>query len=459
MLFVLAACGDNGPSKDLLVSGTRLRATWLADADGNRIVPPSAHWTDQDLALPCNSDRADDGELRCLPEPGQINTGTPRLFSDAACTIRAQKTIEKTCDAGTDPFDDSFTVSSAADPSSCAGGRHARVTGALPAGQPLFEGDGSGGCVQTDVPDHAIVLGEDVPATTFAHVTETQEGGGRLAVTVRVSDDGAREPAGIFDTELSAPCTPMTFGDDGVLRCLPSIGQAIVFTDSGCVHPVVEATPPSCSMPSPALVQWTAPAGDTRLAKIGAQIATPSGLFFESGFPNPTCMPLPVVDPTKTYLDTSDFAATDLPALQDVAIGSGRIVEHGLADDGGHVVARLVSLHDTVLDEDVSVRRIGDAHTLLMPSGQGTVEFTDPACTQAVIVQEMEPPAFAIEVDDGGTCSAGRIFAVGASTTADELFTTNDTGCVSLGAPAGPVFELGDELPLDTFVELHLEVD
>jgi hypothetical protein len=461
------ACGDNGPSgpPPVLVSGTRLRATWLADADGNRLLPPGAHWTDQDLAMPCNTDSADDGELRCLPHSGFVSTSVEGFFADAACTIRAQETVPTTCGADTDPSDDSFATTSAPDPDACAGGKRGRIAATFAPGAPLFARDGDGNCVAGEVPDHAISIGADVEASTFAHVHEEHQapGGARLAMTVRLSDDGASEPVGIFDSELAAPCVPSVFGDDGALRCVPSIGQAVLFSDDACLHPVVEKTPPSCSRPDPALVQWTTPAGDPGLARIGAELATPpAALFFESGLENPVCMPLAGGDPGKTYLDTAPAAATDLAALHDVEVGTGRIVEHGLADDDGNVVARLVSLHDTVLDADVTVFRDGDMHTLLLPPFANGIGFSDADCTDAIAIGDgSTTPVVAVSSDpaDASTCSVRQIFSLAGPAEAGHVFLLTASGCIDDGPPAGPVFAVGDELPVETFVELHLEVD
>lgn len=62
------------------VSGSRLEARWLAADDGARHF---AGWRDRERDAECSFQRAQDGQMRCLPSSAAMNAS---WFGDAACT-------------------------------------------------------------------------------------------------------------------------------------------------------------------------------------------------------------------------------------------------------------------------------------------------------------------------------------------------------------------------------------
>lgn len=65
------------------------------------------------------------------------------------------------------------------------------------------------------------------------------ESGSRLKARTLVGDDGARSPAGWYDSELEVECSWLRMAADESTRCVPRWSGATYFSDAACAQPLV----------------------------------------------------------------------------------------------------------------------------------------------------------------------------------------------------------------------------
>jgi hypothetical protein len=102
------------------------------------------------------------------------------------------------------------------------------------------------------------------------------ESGSRIKARTLVGDDGARSPAGWFDSALSVECTWRRMTNDSTTRCVPAFAASSYFADSACMQPLVLAS--SCSLPQHGAI--TDGCGGVRIFPIGAPVSPPLVYFF-----------------------------------------------------------------------------------------------------------------------------------------------------------------------------------
>jgi hypothetical protein len=103
------------------------------------------------------------------------------------------------------------------------------------------------------IPGHFYELGQPIDLSTFPELRQREAGSGRIRVrTFSAADDVSIPPLGqyLFDSQLGVECK-VAVAADGVLRCLPLTGPALIegeagsaaFSDAGCRRPLARYNP------------------------------------------------------------------------------------------------------------------------------------------------------------------------------------------------------------------------
>lgn len=177
------------PAPVTFVSGSRLRATFQ-EVDGVKLF---VSWHDAQLGRPC----AFQGDL-CLPGTTRIEDASLSLFDDEACTSRIAQMNSESSFGG--EFD---TLAVASGPSECRTMTlHLRGEAVVPAR--VFMRNEAGACEEVPSGGDFVRVGPALPADDRTYVRGREENdpsGGRIVTRWRVSDDGAKEIVGAWDTE------------------------------------------------------------------------------------------------------------------------------------------------------------------------------------------------------------------------------------------------------------------
>lgn len=397
------ACGDNlRPTFDGVRGGDRLKATFVA-ADDARLF---TGFYDRERGERCRFELLPDGERALCMSTTTPTTATE--FADAWCTL---------------PLAPALPVESGERP------RFARLDSVdceppvlWQLGDPVelteyYTRTSSGSCTwrpgnprQRWYPAIAPVP-LDVLVEGRAHV---EDGDGPLQVRYVDGADGSRQPVGVYDQRMAAPCRftdRVAFDTVVELGCYPDLCASGTgdFLDESC-RPLATAfgdvpgnlSPCDCTARRFALV-W--PAGDPsptarlpEIRELGPELTPPIQLYapFEetcsyTGFtPEPATSTRDRIEPV---LATRAFVP-----------GAGRIRSIVIAGAGASVVEPW--LRDTELALDCRPLLARDGVVRCLPSGISQLSdsfFADEACTQPVRVaidEELDAPARWAIVDD-----------------------------------------------------------
>jgi hypothetical protein len=229
-LFLMTCSGKDGPTLPAgdayptPGSGSRLHAQYLQAEDGTRTF---AGWLDTTRGESCRFSVADDGEVRCLPAR---NGAVDRGCVDPAVTYRQGAVCQPRYAA-----DSTGRAVYALDPAGMAG--------------PVVVGTCTLGG-----PDQVTYRAKKVLASEFVRARRARreaDPGQRLVAFDLVADDGAVEPRGWYDVNLSVECAP-AIAADGNRRCLPLADpclRADAYLDGACTHPV-SSTAVGCNVPA-----------------------------------------------------------------------------------------------------------------------------------------------------------------------------------------------------------------
>lgn len=422
----------------LLVAGSRLQPTWFETPGGQKVAVAPDGWHDTKLDIPCTSTITSDGTGRCFPRSEAY--GTIR-FTDPACTQRA------IFDGQQPPNACSSLYNPLATGWASTGDGWAPITGELPSAK-VYELDPAGRCI-AEGSAGGYAIGAPVPDSMFVRFgAPTPVGSGRLRALVSVADDGAREVTGLWDDTRGGPCTPGDPGD-GVTRCLPPAAFVDYYLDAACSQPVVwsgSTAPPAAAIVASGAVQ--------EYFAVGAEVA-PRALYETI---DGLCTPLTFPMPAGTYWMLGAAIPLDSFAkLHDVALTSGRIVQHGWADDRGAVLDRFASLHDTTFDADVAPLYKDDMTVVLAPADWTHIDYYgDAACTQP-LVGGMTAPHLAVTDENGPQgCYVRHTFSVGAEVHPSQVYQLSGTTCSPAPLPTVALFAVGAELPATAFVSLSI---
>ncbi len=376
------ACGDNAARSDDLItatSGARLMLQRYRFDDGSELVEHGEFY-DTELHTRCTPQAWSDGTQRCTP------VADDAVYRDPACSqlLGVGRTINQPAyfvARDTGPGGPAPRVFRAGAVGGGLAVSYSRVDGPGVAPPPSARGVSA-------FYDHGPELGAD--ALVALHDSEVATD--RLAVQVRVGDDGLRVPTGLRDRALAAACTPRSRGDGSVV-CEPSdIAQAGYYADRACSAPV--AVVDQAGQPAaPALARIAEPSGCASYYRIAGEIAPP--VYRRDGA---TCAPASLPDSRMFALGTPVALAT-LPRTVDTA--ADHRLRRVLLDIGGMTIAD-DRLFDPQTGVDCRPRALRDA-IRCVPENliTATQLYSDSGCTAVVRIAEVParscaaPPAYA----------------------------------------------------------------
>jgi hypothetical protein len=230
-------------------SGSRLRAEVYRDEDGHAVWHG---WFDSQLQIECAFDVAEDGALRCLPEPN----GYDVVYSDPSCA-----TPYAIANEGQLVAPQGYVLAQAF----CSS--HAVYTGnATLATGHFYTLNANGSCTYVTSSGYYLFdIASHTPASTFVAATiVTQRGDDALDRRVLSAEDGAQRTLSGFDRNHDADCdTSPQYG-----ACIP---HSTAYANSTCASPLID---PQCVPPSTV----TAADGCTAIARYAsAETCTVNG--------------------------------------------------------------------------------------------------------------------------------------------------------------------------------------
>ena len=415
-------------------SGTRLRARVYQTADGDKLWHG---WRDSMRDENCAFLTAEDGKLRCLPEVEQYvqyfadDKCAEPLILGVACRTPAYAALDAMGCGATAFYK-----------------RGAKVTPAK-----VYSRSGTN-CMEATAPDaHDLYATTKQDATAFVAATEVHDPRGALSARDYEAEDGALQPLGPWDPAASQSCTPL--GPDLADRCVPSpmptlSVRILNHTEMMCMSPLYTRFKNACgtypvSIGTVSTYDDQAPLTcsgdyDRTYYRLGAEYTGPT---FSKG--TGTCMSVNRPPNTATFAFAAKITAADMPALQLVDVGAGRLKLHYLASATSEKVYA-TSFFDTMTG--MACAAVMSNGTLrCVPQGAQTSYFADDQCKMAYYWRNKRqgctlpaPPAWAISweesVCDGiGTYVNPHLYAVGAEKTVGigSVFFLSGDRCVTSG--------------------------
>jgi hypothetical protein len=438
----LIGCGGDGePHPDGVRSGSRLRAVFIAAADGERQFQT---FHDRELGVDC---WFQGDPPRCLPDVASTS-----LFRDAACSEPLLQVTPSTDVCTTLP--DWIGV---VDPDGCGGFTRIFARGPETALEVLFYvNPTTGECVSAPASQafdyHAA--GDELPLYGFVAGELRLEGDARIQREVIAGTDGSRRPTGLRDRELDSRCW---YELD---TCVPEFIWQAYSSDDLCSEPIGGWSDPAC-YPTPVFVGRYL-AGDDDVFRPALQergpSVTPAVLYTGTEL---ACDPIEPNDGTTYYLPGAELGLDRLAALELVFAGEGRLQGVYLVSDDG-----LRHFDGSFYDHDLGApcwpARVDDDHWRCLPSlpWVSTYLFADPACLQPIEVIDIaagEPLVAAPESVQDGCDWITRLRAIGDELAPGSIYRLDGT-CTAETWDTALVrrYEPGAEVPFDDYVELTL---
>ena len=461
LALVLVGCGgdeaatvpDARPADDAsvvtgptgVVSGSRLRARYFADANGQRAF---IGWRDTQLGLDCSWDQS--AEPSCLPEA----TGV-QAYADAACTQPLLTRYAFQCDA---------RPTHVLDYDTCGTTRSIYLVGAQVT--PAMVYVHNGGACEASVPTATYFsTTPDPSAATYARGMIVDRGTTRVRTRLVVGADGSQQPLEAYDTTLATTCFPFFTAapNDANNYCLPRSMPSSFSDASDCSTPVAFA-PAACPIPdyidvpnTPFLVyrrgaQWVD----------GPTATTP---MYRRSRPTDTTVACSAVSRPTSPLESAFHAGEQIPAsfLPPVT----RVIEPSTTSRLSAAYFAIGDyrkfdlLHDVPGGFDCAATRTSETEWRCLPPF-GAVSrryFDDAACTTSVPSINFYGPdrRYATEII-GNSCGAAptsvKAYSVGAVLAPSSLYHFENGTCVPGVVEGDDIYALGSELPLDAFVAM-----
>lgn len=425
LALALVACGDQHEVLDVFEphSGTRLLIEQYQFDDGTRIVHPDAFF-DRRLHARCTPQTWTDGTTRCLPDADVA------YYREATCeTLIGVTRVEKpTHFIATDLVDGTLFPS------------RVFAAGALTdAIDSAFTKEGES-CLPVGIfADSKTTfreVGGEVDVAALPQIHEGETADGRLALSLRQSDDGAVVPIGFRDRELDTACTPAARPTgDGV--CEPiEIPLAAYFADSECSQPaiIVDDKPPTI-----ARVPTT---GCAAFARVGDEVSHAYALV------NGACRT--ETSPGRTFVVGDTVELAPITRTPD-AVPQRRVQRILASDDALHVYAD--RMLDTATQAECRLQLVGETMRCLPLELAPVVRVFQAGCTIELRVAQV--PAQSCEPVGFGALNTGdalEVHAIGDAFTGTAY--TLDLGpCLPYTPPAGTTLHLvGPVLPDDAFI-------
>jgi hypothetical protein len=440
-------------------AGSRLRAIYLAPADGPRQF---AGLYDGKRGMKCDFFLATDGRLRCLPTTGDVGQLRGDVYSDQGCST---------------PQPIGIAVQNCTVPHFALGqgesmcGTEVHPLGMERTGPIYMMGRGFGlACPNIYIQTRYYDAGPAIAPAEFVDAElVTDRTGARLGALYAVASDGTRVLTSLLDTALGTPCriTPGSGQASGTLWCAPELKTSDAgFVDPDCKIPagrVAEQSP--CSSPAgppAALVQSlrgdgnVCEFGGARLFEIGAALA-PSAVtyYLDQGVCRRAANPS-----TSTGLVRAGREVS-LPTLRrEAAAGPGRLQAVDHVDQQGVRTASKTEWMDQARQELCEFKTASDDQLRCLPLFPGDLYYADSACSRMVMPWTPLPcragPPTTVVSQEVLTCGTRHRFyqrgaRLPAAPTRTLFMRTNGT-CSSFEQSAPEAYEVGPEIPPTDFV-------
>jgi hypothetical protein len=263
--------------------------------------------------------------------------------------------------------------------------------------------------------------------------------GARLKLVWNTFDDGFRQVASVYDTQLAVGCRPITLSSGYV--CVPD-HATLYFTDATCTTPVMD---PTCRNYQYAL-------NDLTHVYQRAGVSAATSFYRFSG----TCQgPFGALG---TLYDVTEIAVSTLDPLVVTQEPGGRLQPQFYEDADGFRLQTApydTMLATTCLPQSVSAGTLGCTPLLAADASYAL----DSNCTQhvAVSVDPVATPQFAALIDYSGCLTTDlQHFSIGAEIgTPANLYRESTTGCAPMTIANARYFQLGPQLSLATMTREH----
>jgi hypothetical protein len=481
-VVTVVACRGGAPEATALAeishaSGSRLRAR-VVEADGVRAF---LGWTDTKLGVPCHFETAEDSRVRCIPDGDATyleKHGGPRIISrredalpspcmtDAANALRAERERYAITETERD-YDPCYSL------------RERKRVRVYRAGE-VDE-------IPSDPPGLITHHPIEVPPEEFvAAEIRTVDRGGRLAVRVAVSEDGALEVLGLFDRSRGVGCRLQEMGpSSNVAVCIPEDAPhawmfSYFYGDATCASGTEIAYGyEECPKPELILVSTTCNVGITTVGPI-----VESGVMMMHNATDLACVPATGEtvhsDGAIFYQPGPGFEPGRYGTTTLREVGSGRIQRTVWTNEAGEPLAAThnvdrpgwvsssfygrAALRDRDLGSECSSSAVVGGKLRCVPRGVLTDAdrfYADEACTVEIVdapaaqCDDPDPSLVVISVGHG-SCEA-ETHALGGEHTG-KIFRrdANDTCSTATRHPNRPrAFILGEKLPPDRLAAIE----
>lgn len=446
LLMLVAACGDNLHGRGAIDSGSRLRATYLLTAAGDRVFQ---RFHDQELDLDCTFQGT--SPPRCLP-PHQLTAG----YRDAAC---AQPVVR--VDLGPCAEVPAYVT---VEPDLCTGA----TTRLWPVGQAIaittvYQRDANGVCTPAPADPTASyrMTLDEVPLDRFVAGRVVDLGGGRILTRTVIGDDGTAAPLAAFDSELDATCRPnMTWE-----ACVPEYSGTFFADDTNCTSPVI-TTRTACALPefirdstSDGLALRERGALVTADPSVTLQIYDRSVIVAMTGMHSCTPRTVNLLEGFALYKAGAPVAIDSFEPVERV-IGDGVRLQPWLLRSGGY--SEPEGYYDAKLERDCTIQATAPGVWRCMPETNYVYEFlfADPQCTQRANVMftddnDDRDDSFAIHYTDDGACGPLlRAYHPGTEIASGSVYYPQQGVCMPYTWEGVHAFTVGLNAPIDGFVAL-----
>jgi len=283
--------------------------------------------------------------------------------------------------------------------------------------------------------------GAELDASDLVALHDREVGDGRLAISVRQTDDGLRVPAGLRDRELGAACAPTVRGD-GAATCEP-VGATTpsYFRDPACSQPAVAVGAATTA----AIARLVEPSGCASYHHLGEELAAP--IYRRDGA---ACTAADAPAGTRMF---AIGGAIDLPPLdRSFEGGPGQRLQHVVFQTGDPAAPRYIgdAPFDTAMATTCAPRQLRDA-IRCVPASVTATTLLLAGCTQQVRVAEVPQQACA-PIGFATTNRPFQIAAIGGVVT-DPLFRQDGGACTPYsGAPGDELRAVGPAIDITSLV-------
>jgi hypothetical protein len=430
LLVLVAACQE--PPDDGIRSGSRLRAVFLADAEGTRQFET---FHDTGLGIDCSFQ----GEpLRCLPDVARV-----RDYLDPGCSEPVySRGITDSCNPP--PIHMGIAIEDACSQEPRDFRRIWKV-GERVVPETVYVFD-AGFCVPREARiDYEYYAADfELPVDDFVAATrELEAGADRLRDVVLLGEDGSQQWIGFHDGDFGVDCSHHT----QLAVCVPQLADLGYWSDPSCTEPLAAWLHSTCSSPPSFVGSYSA---DGQLEQVFGrdEWVIPDRVYTLAGASCTGRLP----GSSRSYFPPGENVTDQLAPLDGRVPGSGRLLAY-----------RTGGFHDRVQGLDCEAVPTGTGQWHCLPGSDATaVElYADPLCEQLVVVFELLPPAKAshglVWRPTGDSCEQhARVHEVGSEIDSGDLYVPRLLGCDRLTWNPAELgyYAVGGEVGLDEYVRL-----